>query len=82
MVRITDEPAKLGWIDGELYLEVHPFGLDADAIEVGRPFDAAPIPYLDTYVAYAAGAQIERVDWSRVRMIEKERRGFPAQITM
>jgi L,D-transpeptidase ErfK/SrfK len=81
-VRITDEPAKLGWIDGELYLEVHPFGPDADAIELGRPFEAEPLPYLDAHVAYAAGAQIHRVDWTRVRKLEKERSGVPGQITV
>ncbi len=81
-VRITDEPAKLGWIEGELFMEVHPTGPEADEIETGRPIDPEPLPYLDSYVALAAGPHLHRVDWGRVRSLERERRGVPERITI
>jgi L,D-transpeptidase ErfK/SrfK len=30
---LVDQPAKVGWSNGELYLEVHPTQEDADALE-------------------------------------------------
>jgi L,D-transpeptidase ErfK/SrfK len=81
-VRIADEPAKFGWVDGELFMEVHPFGPDADEIEMGRPIDPEPLPYLDSYVAYAAGPELHRVDWTQVRLLERTRSGVPGQISV
>lgn len=80
-VRIADEPAKFGWIDGELYMEVHATPEQAAEIEMGRPFEPEPLDHLEHHVAYAAGPDYFRIDWNRVRTLERERRGVPAQIT-
>jgi L,D-transpeptidase ErfK/SrfK len=80
-VRIADEPAKFGWIDNELYMEVSASGPQAAEIEMGRPVPDEPIEELETYVAYAAGPHMRRVDWGRVRTLVRERRGVPYQIT-
>lgn len=74
--------SKLGWIAGELYLEVNPdAGQSLQLDEAGkRPAAAAP-PELREKVKRAAGKQIARVDWARVDTIGRHRYGIPARIT-
>jgi L,D-transpeptidase ErfK/SrfK len=81
-VRITDEPLKFGWVDGELYMEAHATGDQVKDVEAGRPIDPEPIEHLESHLAYAAGAHIRRVDWVRVRSLARERRGVPGRITI
>ena len=56
-VTIVDQPVKLGWFGGELYLEMHPTQSEAEAVESGRPFARGPIPGLVQLVLHAAGAE-------------------------
>jgi L,D-transpeptidase ErfK/SrfK len=81
-VRVVNEPVKLGWIAGELYLEVNP---DADQSleldETGKPIVAAAPAGLREQVTKAAGAQVERVDWALVERIGQGRKGVPARVT-
>lgn len=80
-VTVVDQPVKLGWIDGDLYLEVHPTQAQADRLEVeghfGRaePVDATPL------VREVAGDLAPAVDWNAVRMALIQRRGVPLRIT-
>ncbi len=80
-VTVVDQPAKLGWHAGELYLEVHPTQTQADQIEAGEPMTALPILDLAGLVAKAAGAAVDRVDWAAVETAEVERTGMPVRIT-
>jgi L,D-transpeptidase ErfK/SrfK len=80
-VRIADEPVKFGWIDDELFMEVHASPRQAGEIELGRPAPEEPLEELETYVAYAAGPHLRRVDWGRVRTLVRQRSGVPYQIT-
>jgi len=81
-VTVIDQPAKVGWLDGELYLEVHPGQDEANAIEqYGQPRSDRPID-ADALVRKAAGKQLGRIDWDRVHAAEWERRGVPVQITV
>lgn len=80
-VRIADEPAKLGWLNGELYMEVHPSGAMADEVESTGRFTLEAVEHLDTYVEFAAGPERRRVNWDAVRSVERERRGVPVRIT-
>lgn len=80
-VRVVDQPAKVGWSDGALYLEVHPSQNQADAIERGEPFTAEPIAELPWRIRAAAGAELDRVAWDRVDAAVAERRGIPVRIT-
>jgi L,D-transpeptidase ErfK/SrfK len=81
-VRVVNEPIKLGWIAGELYLEVNPdaeqsFELD----ETGKRAEAPPPSGLREKVKKAAGKQTSRVDWTLVDTIGRRRYGVPGRIT-
>ena len=81
-VRVVNQPVKLGWIGGELYLEVNPDSAQSLQLdETGKLGDPSPPPALRERVARAAGAQAERVDWTLVERIALRRTGIPARIT-
>ena len=80
-VTILDQPAKLAWIDGELWLEAHPDGDQADSVEDRRPLPLRTLPGLDARVTAAAGAEAARIDWDAVRWAEARRPGLPVRIT-
>jgi L,D-transpeptidase ErfK/SrfK len=80
-VRIVDQPAKLGWIGGDLYLEVHPNQRQADELEKNRRFAPEPIPELIWRINRAAGDAAGRLDWTAARQAVEERRGIPVRIT-
>ena len=81
-VRVVNEPVKLGWIGGELYLEVNP---DADAsLELDETAKVAkPVPPkgLRELVRKAAGKDAPRVDWARVERTGQRQLGIPVRIT-
>lgn len=80
-VTIVDQVIKIGWVEGDLYLEAHPTKDQATALEYeeAMPLD---IPNgLIEMVEKKAGDHKARVDWARVRMAVAERRGFPVKVT-
>ncbi len=80
-VTVIDQPFKIGWIDGELYMEAHPTQAQSDQLEqYGRFEPELPSAIVDRVLAIA-GDQSERLDWSRVRRAAVERRGYPIRIT-
>lgn len=80
-VTVVDQPAKVGWRDGEIYLEVHPAHEEADRIEDGMRIEPRPIPGLDMVILKKAGEQALRLDWDRVHEVEAMRRGVPVRVT-
>lgn len=80
-VTVVDQPVKVGWFGGELYLEVHPIQSEAEAVESGRPFAREPIPGLVPIVLRAAGDEAGRLDWPKIRQVEDDRRGVPVQVS-
>jgi len=80
-VRVVDEPIKLGWTAGELYLEVHPTQDQADQIDETGSFTLAGYGDLIGRVADAAGNQANKIDWDLVRRTADQRRGVPVRIT-
>ncbi|MBC7906888.1 MAG: L,D-transpeptidase family protein [Rhodospirillaceae bacterium] len=80
-VMIVDEPIKLAWLDGELWLEIHPTPAMADAIESRRPAEAPPVPDLEARVTALAGEHGPRLDWKVVGWAETHRLGVPVRIT-
>lgn len=80
-VTVIDQPIKLGWIGGELFMEAHPTQLQSDQLEAQGHFD----PLLDSNVVdkvlAAAGDDKGRLDWSGIRRATIERRGYPLRIT-
>lgn len=81
-VTIVDQPIKVGWLDGELYLEVHPTAIQHDNIEYREELTPDPLPVLMDIVRAAAGADMERVDINHVYQMARDRTGVPARITV
>lgn len=80
-VTFIDEPMKLGWSDGELYLEVHPDPDQALELEETGRFTPAVPPGFRSRIEIAAGTQAERLDWPLIVKAIEERRGIPLRIT-
>jgi len=80
-VRVVHEPVKLGWIAGELYLEVHPEKDQALALDETGKLEREPARDLREVVTRAAGAQAARVDWDRVARASLASAGVPVRIT-
>lgn len=80
-VTVIDQPIKLGWIGGELFLEAHPTQEQSDQIEAKGEFDAILDSDVVERVLAVAGANRGRLDWSGIRRATIERRGYPIQIT-
>jgi len=81
-VRVVNQPVKLGWIGGELYLEVNPDPEESLQIdETGKRGDASAPTGLREQVTRAAGKQAARIDWTRVDDIGQRRYGIPSRVT-
>ncbi|MBF0373013.1 MAG: L,D-transpeptidase family protein [Alphaproteobacteria bacterium] len=81
-VTVVDQPIKLGWLKGELYLEAHPTKHQADEIEeTGRmtPLRAQGVVRL---VADALNGRPTAIDWDLVAQALDERTGLPVRITL
>ncbi len=81
-VRVVDEPVKIGWSGGELYLEVHPTRGQADQIEADGRFDPVPAIGIGALVLTMAGDEADRVDWLAVERALADRSGVPVPITV
>jgi L,D-transpeptidase ErfK/SrfK len=80
-VRVVHEPVKLGWVGGELYLEVHPEKDRALALDESGKLEREPVRDLRDVVTQAAGAQVGRVDWERVARASQASAGVPVRVT-
>ena len=80
-VRVVDEPIRLAWVDGELYLRVMPSRRQFDQIDIAAPVTPDSPDELIDYVLAAAGDQTDRVDWRVVDEAGQKRSGMPVRIT-
>lgn len=80
-VTVVDQPAKLGWKDGDLYLEIHPSGAELDELELTGHFSRRAIPGLAEMIRSKAGAAQERIQWEIVELVNRQRLGIPVRIT-
>lgn len=80
-VRIIDQPVKLGWSGGELYLEVHPTQTQADELEASGRLTPEPASGLDAKLLRAAGKAAVRLNWRTIEATARERRGIPIRVT-
>lgn len=80
-VTVVDQPVKMGWIDGDLYMEVAPSKHQADQLES----EGKLIPELaEGTLAMAqdfAKDQADRLDVAAILQASLERRGYPVRIT-
>lgn len=77
------EPVKMGWIDGELYLEAEPNDSQIDELEyknrqITIDIDDGVIARIRKF----AGNDVGRIDWEKVRTMLIERDGIPAPVTV
>jgi L,D-transpeptidase ErfK/SrfK len=79
-VTVVDQPVKLGWRGGALYLQIHPSATQADQIEADGRFDPEPLPDLRDRVLAAAGDRATDVDWPAVDRAAAERSGIPVVV--
>jgi L,D-transpeptidase ErfK/SrfK len=82
-VRVVNEPVKLGWIGGELYLEVNPDAeqsLELD--ETGKRSSTRGPEGLRGLVTRAAGPHAARLDWPRIERAGLRRSGVPTRILL
>lgn len=80
-VTIIDQPVKLGWSGGGLYLEVHPTTTQIDQLEAQGWFTPAPVPGLEAQVRAKARATSRSIAWGIVQDEALKRRGLPVRIT-
>lgn len=81
-VRVVNEPVKLGWIAGELYLEVNPDEDQSLELDENGKLAAVRAPKgLREMVSRAAGKQAKRIDWTLVERAGQRGIGVPARIT-
>jgi L,D-transpeptidase ErfK/SrfK len=82
-VRVVNQDVKAGWIDGELFVEVHPTKDQGDELDINNTMAPTAVPAdLESRVTTAAGDQAERIDWPTVRQVGLERTGVPTQVTV
>lgn len=84
-VRVVNEPVKLGWIGGQLYLEVNPDAEESLELDESgkRTNPRARMPEgLATRVKRAAGKEAARLDWPRIERTALRRSGVPTLILL
>ena len=83
-VNVIDQPIKLGWSDGALYLEAHRTVEELDAIEllgtVLHTDKGAACRAAKPMIRAKAGALENRLDWDAACRALRERRGIPVRI--
>jgi L,D-transpeptidase ErfK/SrfK len=80
-VTVVDQPIKLDWIDGALFMEAHPTQRQSDQLEAEGRFEPELPSQVVDQVLKVAGDQAALLDWSRIRRATVERRGYPIRIT-
>ena len=81
-VRVVNEPVKLGWIGGELYLEVNPDAEQSMELDVSGKTGAPSAPKdLRERIRRFVGEDAAKVDWERAERAGLRRSGVPTRIT-
>jgi L,D-transpeptidase ErfK/SrfK len=82
-VRVVNEPVKLGWIGGQLYLEVNPDARQSLELDEKGKRTSQKLPGdLRALVLRAAGEQADRLDWRRIEQVAERRSGVPNPILL
>ena len=85
-VTVVNQPVKLGWRDGELYIEVQPSTKQVDTMEETSksPAPPEPIPLAEQAdrILARAGDAATRLDWPAIEQALADRQGYPIRITL
>ena len=82
-VNIINQPIKAGWNSNKLYIEVHilpDYVTSSEEKEVIKNTDLYPQAY--EIVQKAAGLDITKVDWNKVKKAVNQAKGIPIDITI
>jgi L,D-transpeptidase ErfK/SrfK len=80
-VTVVEQDVKVGWHQGELFLQAMPTPAQIDELEATyRTMSLAPTD-VEPLIAAKIGSELDRVDWSIVKAEAAMRRGIPVQIT-
>jgi L,D-transpeptidase ErfK/SrfK len=80
-VMVVDQPAKVGWSAGELYLEVHPARNDRASEDRASGAGSSIAKEADALIFAAAGRDAERLDWPAIDSAEARPLGVPVRVT-
>ncbi len=80
-VRVISQAVDAAWLDGRLYVEVHPSKEQADQIDYSEAVMPAIPQELMSRVASAAGDRIAEVDWDAVKRAGEAATGLPTPVT-
>jgi L,D-transpeptidase ErfK/SrfK len=80
-VLVVDQPVKLGWIDGVLFVEVHPTPTQQEQLEADGRFTAEIPEDLTPRVLEATKGRTVSIDWNAVRAAGIQRLGYPVPVT-
>lgn len=80
-VAVINQPYKLGWQGGELFLEAHPTVQQGRAMEEKQTLKPSNVADVRPLVESRAGDATSRIDWAAVETAVREHRGVPVQIT-
>jgi L,D-transpeptidase ErfK/SrfK len=80
-VRVINDPVKLGWIGGRLFIEAHPPLSQESETPPEEALQSTPTPELAARIAELAEDASGEVDWERVAAALRERRGVPLAVT-
>ncbi len=82
-VRVVNQPIKLAWIKGELFLEAHPDLEQSIQMEETGIVSTHKMTDADmAQIIKAAGKHQDRLHWSKIRMAVRERAGYPILIAI
>ena len=82
---MVNEPVKVGWVGGQLYLEVNPDAEESlELDETGkRANPRARMPRgIGPLVKRAAGKEAARLDWAKIERAALRRSGVPTLILL
>lgn len=80
-VTAVNQPVKIGWHEGELYIEVQPDFDQLDELEASQIMSIKPPPDVRQQLIGRAGPDARRIDWVLVEAELASRRGIPVAIT-
>ena len=81
-VRVVDDQVRLAWIGDDLFMQMYPTKEQSDQVDIdGRLTPVPPPPDLQTRIAAVGGDRIQRIDWSMVQRVARERTGVPTRIS-
>jgi L,D-transpeptidase ErfK/SrfK len=82
-VNVIKQPVKLAWVDDMLYLEAHAEDELADSYEdIGAIKEYRVPETLFADLSKIAGDKKDRLDWQKIRIAVKQRRGIPIPVLL